>query len=140
MINDQEKNILGFDLESSEQFRSEVEKIKVRISDCNESLKHFKFHIPENQELVYITGTPEELKTIKIIDFTFAGCKGVVIMDSTDICKITKDLTEASVLVTYGNWYESDLASKCVEIARIIQLPITHSSKFGSYVKQRNDR
>lgn len=140
MNNDQEKNIPGLDALSSNQYRSEVEKIKLKRANCNDELKGFKFQIPENKELVYITGTPEELRTIKIIDFTFAGCKGVVIMDSIDIRKITKDLTEASVLVTYGNWYESELASKCVEIARILQIPITHSSKFGSYVKQRNDR
>jgi hypothetical protein len=91
---------------------------------------------------VLIVATEHEQRNLKISNFYFEQCTGVIVTEfksdnQSNLISWVKTLTDCQLVVTTGSCLENIQLFGLVSIARQLQIPVIHESNFQKYVEQQ---
>lgn len=88
---------------------------------------------------VLIICNPEHREKVSFSDYDHESVAEINLI-ADDIRKAAKQITQAHIIVTCGDWNNSNLCVKAVEVARLLDFEVIHQTRFLSYVEQNHNR
>lgn len=93
---------------------------------------------------ILIVANNHDQREVNISKYWFYECTGVSLTefradDKSNLINWVKQLTQCSLVVTYGNWSEETALFSLVSIARQLQITVIHESNFNKYVSEQNN-
>ena len=85
---------------------------------------------------IFLISSEKESSSICLEQFDDPKISEFLKFGSEELKTDVSNMLKFDLIVTIGNWFESEDAKKAVEIARLMELKVIHESNFKNYVEQ----
>lgn len=85
---------------------------------------------------IFILVPEKDKSTIEMKDFDFPLLGEILILGYSSFNYDVRKMLRSDLVVTVGEWHECKKCNTAIQVARLMEQPIIHSTKFRSYVEQ----